>query len=139
MNVPSLKTLPPRFFAPRGLEYRFQRRDVGDHFFLRHRIGLAAGRRIGERFQVRKHGLRGLELGCPSSLAANVSRKNPALRRLGMRLVAHLDPALAAVDGEAAVERRREAGVEKRMPFLEIDQDRQGVAVRQMTSKSFYR
>ena len=43
--------------ARRRAEHRLERRDVGDHLVLRHRVRRALGRRIRERLEVGEHGL----------------------------------------------------------------------------------
>src|SRR5258708_15787575 len=133
MNVPSfiVRSRHRLDVAAGGrFENRLERRDVPDHLILRHRIGLAAGGGVGERLEIVAHRERGAVVDGLDLAGLEALEQDPALGVLRVALVAYLDPALAAVDPEPAIEGRRQYRADQRVgAALEVDQDRQGVAV----------
>src|SRR5438045_1182728 len=121
-------------------ENRFQRRDVGDHLLLRHRIWRAAAGGFGECLEIGEHRFGRRKFAHRLLLVAKMDGQGPAARRFGMRLVAHLGPALAPIDGEAAVERRREDRAEKRVAAaFEVHEDAERIAIDELAAERLYR
>jgi hypothetical protein len=107
MKVPSLIQFSTISTRPLAAERknRLQRRNVGDHLLLRHRVRHAARDRVRKRFQVREHRACGRIVSRLRLASARAGGERPSLGCFRVRLVADFRPTLVAEQGEAADER----------------------------------
>src|SRR5258706_10198523 len=142
MNVPSFISRPSSVVYPldvaaaRRFEHSFERRDICDHLRLQHRIRRAACRRIRERLQIGEHRFCSGIVFDPLLLAPKFMGQCPPLWRLGVGLVAHLGPSLAAIDRKTPVEGSGEYGADQGIAAgLVSDEQSKRIAIHQVAAQ----